>query len=127
MQVLYSVPHLQDKYGVLFNKTVRQKLNTISPILFLLGTFALGSCSWTSPDQRTVVDAIRSIDRYPVSRTKTIRKIGLDRLPSERDGHVINSGSLGSVPALKQNGISGVSPRLWGLSGVSPRTETKRH
>jgi hypothetical protein len=22
MQVLYSVPHLQDKYGVLFNKTV---------------------------------------------------------------------------------------------------------
>ena len=67
-------------------------MNAITPIVLLLGIFALGSCASMSPDQRSIVDAARTIDRYPVSRTNAIRKLGLYGLPSKRYGNVVNSG-----------------------------------
>jgi len=45
-----------------------------------------------SPDQRALVDAARTIDKYPVSRAHAIYKLGLYGLPSKRYGGVINSG-----------------------------------
>jgi hypothetical protein len=57
MQVLYSVPHLQDKYGVLFNKTVSEMKFIFGIALLFLGMLNSVSCNKKSRSMEQPIDA----------------------------------------------------------------------
>lgn len=92
----------------------------------LIAILPIAGCESLSQDQRSVIERARSINRYPVSRSAFVKKLGLSKIESDRISGGLRAGTITFVETWRHPArltVSAYDSEYFGIKPIARQTD----